>query len=817
MKKTSKIISTLSALSMLASMCVIPAAHAEDGYVFDRSGANFVAGTDFENITSDAGQAYGHMQNTPNMVMSQTVTHSGKWSLHCTANCGPDVHTYLQNANWTWAYWNTNTEHTTPNSEGNFNYYLTKGKTYKYSYWVYADEGASVTTPDVLVKKSNGGYEPYLIVNNSDLPKQQWNYFEGIFTAETTELPFFWNMPANLYIDDIKLEEVVAPQMTATTLPADGKTDSVGRKNYTVTFDKDIASATVKVGTSTVTNTISEDKKTVSFEVLFEGADAKTVTVDVTDTDGATVQVARTFTIRDTWVAFADFDRYSTDGSFAGAAKWGFLNNFSDNNAELVEFSTTQAHTGQYSLHTKTEATGTIKFAKCWDYWNGSNNAIQVGHTYKYSYWVYADEGATVTTPNVLVKKSNGGYDPWLINNSDYSSLPMQQWNYFEGIFTSESEELPFFWDIPANLYIDDILLEEIPTANVVSTTIPEVGTDVALGYNEYTMTFDKVIKSANVTYNGKTTGADVSADGKTISFGIAAVKDGNVSIAITDEDGVTSTVTRAITVPDTLMAYADFDAQGCNSGYYFFNLWHASVSNGDGNYNSPSGSCLLNATQDLKFQTGHYSAVKFYDGCPRGTDNSYAPVVETGKWYKMSFYAKRADNRQSPTIGVAQANTSKRLFTITSDTMTKYEVTFKATMTDFPRLYRESDDGNIYIDEILIEEVGVPRDYIFEMSTDEIKAGASITASITNENLSAGLSATVIVALYKDGKMIDVEKTDAARLSINESAVTLPVTVPENISDGVYTAKAFLWENATTTMKPICKALAISEPAAAE
>ena len=44
MKKTSKIVSALLVLSMSVSICVMPAAHAEEEYTYDHSSESFVAG-----------------------------------------------------------------------------------------------------------------------------------------------------------------------------------------------------------------------------------------------------------------------------------------------------------------------------------------------------------------------------------------------------------------------------------------------------------------------------------------------------------------------------------------------------------------------------------------------------------------------------------------------------------------------------------------------------------------------------------------------------------------------------------------------------
>ena len=806
MKKTSKIVSALLVLSMSVSMCLMPAAHAEEEYTYDHSSESFVAGTDFENrynvsgFETHGGDFVSGLTPNENAELSSVQKHSGQYSLHSKGATNGNAAIYTDE--YAWAYWNANVSQRK----------LTAGKAYKYSYWVYADEAATVFTPNTLV--SNGKVNDYdwIIKNNnySCLSKETWNYFEVVFTAKTTDLPFFYGIPANLYIDDIKLEEVAVPKMTATTLPAEGKTTSVGRNRYTMTFDKDIASATVKVGTSTVTNTISNDKKTVSFEVLFEKAEEKTVVVDVTDTDGATAQVTRTFTIRDTWVAFADFDRNSTEyEDFANAGEWGFFSSCAGGT-----HSQAQAHSGKWSYYSGTSgAKGNAEIGGSWSWWKLSKT-LEIGKAYKYSYWVYADEAATAFTPNTLV--SNGKVNDYdhIIENRNYSGLSKGTWNYFEVVFMAKTTDLPFFYDIPANLYIDDILLEEIPQVNAVGTTLPDEGTNAALGYNEYTMTFDKDIASAKVTYNGNTTEAIVNKDGKTISFGLATVKDGNVLISIKDSDGLDSVVTRAITVPDTLVFYTGFD-RGATAGYYVYNnYWETPLEAKE--YRSPGAALRLVTTEPYGLCVDVVS--DRLDGTQYSKVDEGSVVFTKGKWYKVSFYGKTGETGKNPQIGVARRDVTGRgygvsMFTMT-DEMTKYEVTFKALSDKKPFLYREKLDSEIIIDDLLVEAVEPPVDYTYSLSASEVKANAAITATLSNEKLDA-INGVAIIALYKDGMLQECQLTSVTSLAKGEEVTTAAVTVPEDISDGEYTVRAFLWNDIDSTLSPKCAAKEITESAA--
>ena len=503
------------------------------------------------------------------------------------------------------------------------------------------------------------------------------------------------------------------------------------------------------------------------------------------------------------FIAGTDFENNNPTSGHA----YAFMND--TNNTEL---SNSIKHSGSWSLHTTAESAGNAHFQTAdwsWAYWNNDavavssrSNPLTVGETYKYSYWVYADESATVFTPTTLVSNGSGGYD-WKIEDKNYSGLSKETWNYFETVFTAKATSLPFFFNIPANLYIDDIKLEKVVGPTLVSTTLPDEGGIAELGYNKYTMTFDKDIASATVSINGSS--VTPAINGKTVEFGLRLTDGGEKTIDVTvkNSDGAETTVSRKITVPQTLVAYAGFDDNSSyNISHYLTNVGGGALINTEGDYYSPNYSARIVDTDtywnDIRFNGANWSGVKF---------NS-TKAVETGKWYKMSFYAKRADSTQTPVLGVAQENTSYGQVTMNSDTMTKYEVTFKATMTSMPRFYREQKDGDIYIDDILIQEVEAPRDYTFTANTGKITAVATLTATLTNERLES-MDGIVIMALYKDKRFVEAKMVTASNLAKFASVTTDAITVPADISDGVYTAKAFLWDK---TLVPIQKAVVINE-----
>ncbi len=615
---------------------------------------------------------------------------------------------------------------------------------------------------------------------------------------------------------------VINPQMVSTTLPDDGAEETVGRNTYSVTFDKDIASASVTVnGTALSADAVKVNGKAVSFETLFGGAGEKTVSVTAVGTEGGEVTVTRTFNISDDWVAFTDFENRYNVSNFAAKA-YGFIEGFTSASVELTG---TQVHSGAYSLHTIAESSGNTALINGknggWAYSKGGANftGLEVGKTYKYSYWVYADEAATVVTPHVLVKNASGGYS-WKIagDSAKYSTMPKQQWNYFETTFTAETTELPIFFNIPANLYIDDIRIDIIPTAEEVSTTLPAEGTNAELGYNEYSMTFDKDIASAQVTYNGKTTDAVVGTDAKTINFGLAAIKDGNVTIVVTDTKGITATITKAITVPDTLVAYTGFDKGDWMQAYLWNNLWNGPfVTEG---YRSPGSAAKLVTTDTYGYSVGLCEwETSRVDYGPKttatGTGTSTTRQIESGKWYKVSFYAKAAVAGEKPTLGIARRKADNQgegiaMFEMTDD-MTKYEATFKAVSDKMPFLYREEMNYEIILDDVLIEQIESPYDYTYDLSAKSVKKGASVTATLSNEKLATPMNGIAAIALYKDGILKECHITNVTNLALGSTVTTTAVTVPDDIDDGEYTVKAFLWEN--TNLIPMCNTRIISEP----
>ena len=614
---------------------------------------------------------------------------------------------------------------------------------------------------------------------------------------------------------------VVNPSMVSTTLPEDGAEENVGRNTYSVTYDRAIASATVTVNRTAV-STVNVNGNTVSFEQLFNAAGEKTVSVTAVDAYGGEVTVTRTFNISGDWVAFTDFENRHNQSDFSTKA-WAFMGGLT---GASVELTSTQAHSGAYSLHTKAESSGNAALVNGanggWAYSKGGANftGLEVGKTYKYSYWVYADEAATAVTPSVFVRNAPGSQYQYSlkISSNGYSTLPKRQWNYFETTFTAQATDLPIFNNIPANLYIDDIRIDIIPTAEAVSTTLPAEGTNAELGYNEYSMTFDKDIASAQVTYNGKTTDAVVGTDAKTITFGLAVIKDGNVSIVVTDTKGITATVTKAITVPDTLVAYTGFDKNAWMQNFLYNNLWNGSFT--DEEYRSPGKAAIIGITDPYAASVGlcewDSSSVDYGPkSTMSGTGTSASRQIEAGKWYKVSFYAKAAVAGEKPQFGVARRKAGGQgegvaMFEMT-DEMTKYEVAFKAVSTAMPFFYREELNYEIILDDVLIEQIESPYDYTYDLSAKSVKKGASVTATLSNEKLATPMNGIAAIALYKDGILKECHITNVTNLALGSTVTTTAVTVPDNIDDGEYTVKAFLWEN--TNLIPMCRAKIISEP----
>jgi|GEM_PF-5324508 len=616
---------------------------------------------------------------------------------------------------------------------------------------------------------------------------------------------------------------VVNPSMVSTTLPEDGAEENVGRNTYSVTYDRAIASATVTVNRTAV-STVNVNGNTVSFEQLFNAAGEKTVSVTAVDAYGGEVTVTRTFNISGDWVAFTDFENRHNQSDFSTKA-WAFMGGLT---GASVELTSTQAHSGAYSLHTKAESSGNAALVNGanggWAYSKGGANftGLEVGKTYKYSYWVYADEAATAVTPSVFVRNAPGSQYQYSlkISSNGYSTLPKRQWNYFETTFTAQATDLPIFNNIPANLYIDDIRIDIIPTAEAVSTTLPAEGTNAELGYNEYSMTFDKDIASAQVTYNGKTADAAVSAtDAKTITFGLAAIQNGDVTISVTDTKGASSVVTKTITVPDTLVAYTGFD-KGVQwmQDYLWNNVWNTPfVSEG---YRSPGYAATLVTTDRYGFSVGlcEWETSKVDYGpktTATGEGTNMTRQIEEGKWYKVSFYAKAANAGEKPQLGVARRRADGQgegidMFELT-DEMTKYTSVFKAVSGKLPMFYREVMEYEIILDDVLIEQIESPYDYTYNLSAKSVTKGASVTATLSNEKLDEPMNGMAAIALYKDGVLKECHITNVTNLASGSTVTTTAVTLPDDIDDGEYTVKAFLWEN--TAMLPMRSAAVISEP----
>ena len=115
---------------------------------------------------------------------------------------------------------------------------------------------------------------------------------------------------------------------------------------------------------------------------------------------------------------------------------------------------------------------------------------------------------------------------------------------------------------------------------------------------------------------------------------------------------------------------------------------------------------------------------------------------------------------------------------------------------------------GNIIIDDILIEETQPS----LSLSADAITAGAKITASLTNDDVPEGVSATVIVALYKNSRLVEVKTAPVTALKRGGTVTTEAVTVPNDISDGNYKVSAFAWQDLSETLLPICAPLTLTE-----
>ena len=68
------------------------------------------------------------------------------------------------------------------------------------------------------------------------------------------------------------------------------------------------------------------------------------------------------------------------------------------------------------------------------------------------------------------------------------------------------------------------------------------------------------------------------------------------------------------------------------------------------------------------------------------------------------------------------------------------------------------------------------------------------------------------VVAVYKDGALYKTDIVDNIDIPANTNqTVSWNVTVPENLDDGVFTAKAFVW-NSLSGLTPVGKSVSVAE-----
>ena len=430
---------------------------------------------------------------------------------------------------------------------------------------------------------------------------------------------------------------------------------------------------------------------------------------------------------------------------------------------------------------------------------------FKIGNKYKISFYA-ATDNTTATVYYHLMRNGSATISEWqtLTNEMTYYSF------IYEPVINTNT--IPFIRTATkATYYIDDYLVEELKKPTLVSSTLPEDNTTVSeLGYKEYTLTFDKNIKSATVS--GITSGK-ASISGKTVTVNGALITSGEqtIEVTITDSDNITSTVSRTVNVADKLVAYAGFDTDGGghsymqNIGDHSTEIYHSGTRSG----------VVSSGLNDVHFQQRNWSSSVFKNDVIKASDGSYTAAIVPGKKYKMSYYAYAVPEENCVyKMGIAQSNSAIQtpVDIIADEKWHLYELEFTAIQNVMPRFYRGDTTGTIYLDDIIIQKVNETDDAVYSyngifangVAASNLEAEKTYTAKgyITNVSNDEAIDGIVYFAMYKDGRLEKVAVSDTAITAekggeIKSTECTL--TTPSDVTG--LEAKAFLW---TTDMTPL-------------
>ena len=126
---------------------------------------------------------------------------------------------------------------------------------------------------------------------------------------------------------------------------------------------------------------------------------------------------------------------------------------------------------------------------------------------------------------------------------------------------------------------------------------------------------------------------------------------------------------------------------------------------------------------------------------------------------------------------------------------------------------FDSNQDGTYEIADIYISSV-FPISGIspLSLSTSSVSGGSEVFANVINTEFSGGMTGVLFTSLYKDNILLEVKQNYVIKLALGEKIMGDFVTVPDDISDGEYRVSAFLWEDNTSNLTPLCDAVSISE-----
>jgi len=219
-----------------------------------------------------------------------------------------------------------------------------------------------------------------------------------------------------------------------------------------------------------------------------------------------------------------------------------------------------------------------------------------------------------------------------------------------------------------------------------------------------------------------------------------------------------------------------------------------------------------------------------YFLACPGvWVDQAYSDLrqdLTTDFDYSKSYTAKVKVYTPSPNTGLqimfsnannavaSQAKLANGQVTDLGNGWYEYSVSMQASEGyDQLRFLTVEMTGGVWIDDVaLVDENGV--NYIENGSFDEVKIAEfgefalmddsyeAIDAPVVGDNivsvnvntLVAGQDYTLILAIYKDGSLFDVYRTQSLDTITGDQEMTASITL-DTVEDGVYTAKAFLWD----------------------